>query len=520
MLKLRFVHPAHVKKRILIVNCYLDDSRESTPRPNKIPPAMGPVYLAGAFARESCDIRLHNEQTRGPLTDPALFAWADMVVLTGLTTALDRMKQVTAHARTKNPKVIVVAGGPPIRALPRYSSRFFDYCCLGDIEELQQVATAALGRDFVADEMTPRFDLADGIGRIGYVESTRYCNFHCAFCSLTGEARRYQKYSLDHIRRQILTLGKRKYLFFIDNNFYGNDRGFFLGRLHMLRELRREGYFEQWGALVTNDFFLRNENLQLARESGCTALFSGVESFDSNWLRSANKNQNTHAPQTKMIGKCLDAGIVFLYGLIVDASTRPLDDLHRELQFITGTPEITLPGFLSLAIPIIGTPHFYDCLAGRRILPETKVRDLNSQTISIEPVDRINRVVEFVRDIENLRGYRRRVLMHSVEFFRRYRSTLSADQMAIALYNAAYCCAQTILTLPAGWQALSRRKPLRTHISTTEILDPVYTPSFPIDPRYQSYFQPTMLTDKSGGLTEDLAEDLVDAHRVRSTAHG
>ncbi|HEX9142709.1 MAG TPA: radical SAM protein [Candidatus Binatia bacterium] len=514
MVTLHFVHPAHNKKRILIVNCYLDDSRRCIPRPNKVPPAMGPVYLAGAFCRETCEVRLYNEQSSGPLVDPRLLTWADMVVLTGLTTALDRMKQLTALARTKNPKVIVVAGGPPIRALPRYSGRFFDYSCLGDIEELQQVATAALGRKYVSDEMAPRFDLADWLGRIGYVESSRYCNFHCAFCSLTGEGRRYQKYGLDAIRRQIVALGKRKYLFFIDNNFYGNDRLFFLQRLEMLRELRHQGYFKHWGALVTNDFFLNDDALRLAHETGCTALFCGVESFDARWLRSVNKNQNTRAPQVEMISKCLQAGIVFLYGLIVDASARPVQDLHRELQFITGTPEITLPSFLTLAIPLLGTPHFYDCLAQGRMLPKTKVRDLNSLTFSLRPADDLETAVQFVRDMDTLRGYRGRILKHSAGFYRKYRSALTADQMAIALYNSAYFSAQNILTAPAAFCWSAGRGPRRTHVSTTEILDPVYTPPFPIDSRYQSHFEPTMLTDSAGEVTRELADDLASIRVV------
>ena len=40
------------RKRVLIVNCYFDDSRQPIHRTNKIPQAVGPIYLAGAFARE------------------------------------------------------------------------------------------------------------------------------------------------------------------------------------------------------------------------------------------------------------------------------------------------------------------------------------------------------------------------------------------------------------------------------------------------------------------------------------
>jgi hypothetical protein len=49
--------------------------------------------------------------------------------------------------------VIVVAGGPTIRALPLLAQRYFDYCCLGDIEELREVVDDAWGKEFVAEQM-------------------------------------------------------------------------------------------------------------------------------------------------------------------------------------------------------------------------------------------------------------------------------------------------------------------------------------------------------------------------------
>src|SRR5713226_674198 len=133
-------------KRVLIVNCYLDDSRETVARPYKIPPAMGPVFLAGALSDKLCEIRLYNEQASGPLEDEALLSWPDMLVLTGLNSSFDRMLHLTAYARTKNEKVVVVAGGPAVRALYHFSGRYFDYCCLGDVEQLREVVAEVFGK--------------------------------------------------------------------------------------------------------------------------------------------------------------------------------------------------------------------------------------------------------------------------------------------------------------------------------------------------------------------------------------
>lgn len=496
---------ASAKKRILVVNCYFDDSHRPLRRTLKVPQAMGPAYLAGAFSREHCEVRTYSELYSGPLEDERLLAWPDMLVLTGLTNSLDRMLHVTAYARTKNPNVIVVAGGAPIRAFPRFSSNFFDYCCQGDVEQLRDVISVALGRDYAAEEVVPRYDLAYWMGRLGHVESSRNCNFRCSFCALTGEGRGYQKYDLENVRKQILALGKKPYVHFIDNNFYGNDRNYFLARLELIKEMRAEGYLKHWAALVTNDFFYKDENLRLVREAGCISLFSGVESFDTEWLRAFNKMQNTRVPQVEMISKCLDSGIVFLYGLILDATTREVSDLRRELRFITATPEITLPSFLSMVIAIPGTPFFNECLEKGAILPNTRLRDLDGTTISLRPLSPMDEVTAFLRDIQNFRGYRRRALEHSLAFRKKYRLKLSAVKMVMALSNAAILCAP-VLAVGPGWKEIFGSSKGRTFISSTEPLEGVYTPAFRVASRYERYFKPTMVTDSAGHLSEELVE--------------
>jgi hypothetical protein len=493
------------------VNCYFDYSREPIRRPNKIPQAVGPIYLAGAFARELCEVRCYNELSSGPLEDESMLGWPDMLVLTGLTHCFDRMLHLAAYARTKNSRVVVVAGGPAVRALPLLSAKFFDYSCLGDIEELREVIIEVWGASYAAEPMLPRFDLAPWLKLVSYVESTRYCNFHCSFCSLTGEGRAYQTYDLENIRRQILATGKRRKLFFLDNNFYGNDREHFRRRIDLIKELRADGEFRNWAALVTNDFFNKQENLTLAKDAGCELLFSGVESFDSDWLRTFNKLQNTTVPQVEMIRRCLDSGIIFCYGLMLDLGTRTIADIERELKFITGTPEITLPAFITLSIPILGTPYFYECLGNRSILPYTKLRDMDGITIVQKTLDPLDQAVEFVRSVEQFKGLRGRILKHSIQFCQRYRTKLNPLQLSIGFEQGLLLTAHTLMTSTTafGWIKKGRT---RTFVSTTEPLDATYSPAFRVDSRFENYFQPTMVTGARG----ELAPELFDSGLMRS----
>lgn len=47
-------------------------------------------------------------------------------------------------------------------------------------------------------------------------------------------------FDLQEVRRQILST-KRKHIFFLDNNFYGNNVHQFESKLEMLREMKRCG---------------------------------------------------------------------------------------------------------------------------------------------------------------------------------------------------------------------------------------------------------------------------------------
>ena len=506
------------QKRILIVNCYMDDLRESIRRKTKIPQSMTTAFLAGLFSSRLCDIILYSELYSGPLEDERLLSGIDMLVLTGVNTSFDRMLHLTAYVKSKNSQAVVVAGGSAIRALPEHAKNFFDYCCLGDVEQLADVIRDAFGQAYVSETFletgwaVPRYDLVPWMSIMAYIESSRNCYFRCSYCSLTAENGRYQAYDIEYLRRQFLTLGKRRMVHFLDNNFASPDRQFLMDRFVLLQELHDAGYFHRWGAEVTSDFFLSDENLKLSYDCGCLALFCGVESFDRNSLIHFRKYQNTTLPQVEMIRKCLDAGITFLYGIVLDTTTRRISDLKEELDYIVGNSDITLPAFVTLAIPLLKTPYFYDCLEQKRFLPNVRLRDLDGTTITVKPLDSMTEAVQFVKDFQTLRGYKRRILQHMKNFYKKYRRVLSWERMGFAQYCAMHLCTPKLATLGTDLGRIfsnGQGKHTRTYVGTTEPLDAVYKPVFRLESKYESYFKPTMLTDSRGHLSETLQPDLL-----------
>jgi hopanoid C-2 methylase len=501
--------PESSLRRVLIVNCYFPETREAIRLPGEVPNALAPVLLAGAFARERCQIILHNEVSDGFLEiyRPELLGWPELVVFSGLSAAFDRMLHLTAYLRTQNPRVRIAAGGLAIRSLPRYAQRFFDYVCDGDAEQIVPVIEDVLGRDCVADTPTPRYDLAHWIGHgISYAESSRNCNFRCGFCSVTAHGERYRPLDIEHLRSQVLAMGHRRVILLGDNQFHGGTQRSFRERVGLLRELRAERRFDHWAAFVTDAFFWDARNLELARDAGCFALFVGVESFDTEWLRKMNKTVNSRHSQVELIQRCLEHGILFQYGLVFDPTERRIADVHREIATICADARVPLPNFIFLSIPLPGTPFFRECWKQGLLLPHTKMRDLEGSTLSLRSLDASEDVARFLGSAKNLRGFRARALAHHARHLWQYRRSLSAAQGLVSSITAASILAPQFTSNPRT--LLARRRP-RTHISTTDRLDDVYIPRLPVAPEYRDHFTPTWITDAAGQLNPALAEDLL-----------
>jgi hypothetical protein len=138
-------------------------------------------------------------------------------------------------------------------------------------------------------------------------------------------------------------------------------------------------------------------------------------------------------------------------------------------------------------------------------LPGTRVRDLDSTTISLRPLGSLAETASFVRDLQSLRGRRLAVLRHSAGFVRKYRGTLTPYQFAIALTSSALIVAPLLASLP---RRFGRSPGPRTHISGSERLDPFYQPKFKVDGRYESYFEPTRMIAADGSVADAVAADV------------
>lgn len=495
------------RPRVLVVNCYSDSHRGARGSALFVPQSMAASVLAGQLHRDKVDVRAHCEFAQGPLESLETLRWPDLLVLTGLNPAFDRMKQITAYARTLNPGVAVALGGPVARALPRLCRRYFDYVCTGDVEQIVEVAEATFGPGLGSEMPLPRYDLAPRHPLIGFAESTRNCNFRCHFCSMTAEDRPFHGYEDTYLRHQVEAIGRRACVMFLDQNFYGGGRRHFRQRIELLRELRGEGLLRGWAALVTADFFNDAGNLELARETGCIGVFSGVESFNDTQIAAYRKKQNLILPQEEVIARCLENGLTFHYGMMFDPSERHVAGMREEIAFIVDNPRLALPSFLSFAIPILGTPLFRQRLAEGSLLPNLKLRDMDGRSVVCHTLDDLDRVVAFAHELDRGVVGRARLLRHAGRFSAHYRGKLKGWSLASAL-SSHWAMAFPRLGSNGRERKVETAATRRNFLTSTEPQGTLYEPAIRIDARYQNHFEPLHITDSLGELHPSVEADL------------
>ena len=495
------------RPRVLVVNAYFDPWLSGTPTKLFVPRATAPFHLAGFFDPRRVDVRIHDEVYHGALMAKRTFAWPDLVIVSGLTAMFDRARQLAAYFRHCQPNATLLIGGPMARCFPGLSVRYFDVVCQGDVGDIGEVIDDVLGRGYRADTPSPRFDLAGHSFGLGFVETTEYCNFSCSFCSLTGEGRAYRRHANEWVEQQILAMGRVQAVMVLDNNFYGNNRSQFKERAAILGEHWRRGAYRGWGALVTGDFFKHEENLEIVAQNGCISLFSGVESVDPAVLRRFNKRQSLSSDPRTLAMLCAQHGIAFEYGMIMDFTRQRMSDVDAQIEQLLADPETPLPALMSLTIPIVGTPYFDQAAAERRLMPDLRLSDMDGQKLVEWPLEPVAEVAEFVARMLRMKGRKWALIRHSVQHALRRRHCYRPEHVLVTLLRPMHQYGARLRIGTPRQMLQDWREPRLYYCALNSPARRAYRPMWPMPGRFLNHFEPLMVTDAAGELTETMLKE-------------
>lgn len=380
--------------RVAIISVFVDYHRRGAHHRGVLQPQIGP--LIAALLPDSADVEIINDTW----DDPDWSKHYDLVFLSCMHSDFDRARQISHYYRKRGAKTVL--GGVMASTHTPLCTPFFDAVVVGDPEDTvpriyADAAANRLQRLYRSGpydgtlvptpkvELTARkqwFPLA--------MEVTRGCPYTCDFCALTAAGTRHELRPVNKVVRDIRSMQaalgglvdglRRRMVMFYDNNLAGN-LGYFRQLCDALQPLGIT-----WATCLTFNVIANRELLKRMYDSGCRAVFIGLESFNPAALADFNKPQNRLKHVAQAIEQARDEGILVTAGLI-------LSPVHDDVDYIHSLPDrlrssgLHVPTFLCFETPFPGTPFFDRLATSERpmMLPNALLRDFNAYTLVVRP---------------------------------------------------------------------------------------------------------------------------------------
>ncbi|MDJ1171389.1 hypothetical protein PMG71_18315 [Roseofilum sp. BLCC_M154] len=501
------------QQRILIICTHFHQDRSY--KQEKITmQTMAGLHVASQIDTEKYDVKLYHESYQGPydITQPDQ---ADLVFLTGLQKDFDRMRQLSYIFQKQGS--IVVAGGNICTLFPEFATEFFNAVSVGGVE-----CTLEVLRDFESGTLkqiyrSPQTQVSNYIvkyellARSGirpqyhFVEASRGCNFKCDFCVIPAEGANHATYRIDtvvqSIERAIATSPRFSIrrlfplLFFIDNNFSNN----LPYMTELCSYLKKSKKIRGWGALITQNMLRKRDMIAMMADSKCKVLFTGIESFDNDFLDRHNKKQNKSNLDNVLddIRFVQQQGIVLTYPYMFDPRISSVAQMKQEIQKLVELDNLTFPLFFTTVSPLVGTQLFWESAQKGELLPNLRLRDLDGQALA------------YGNTIDAHQDYG--------QFFSLlYRDTIQLCDRKTFFWNLLKKTVKMGLNHPVAMYLFytgslshinesktSSRTLIRNYIGGKDVLDPQYDRYPPnITPSDKArYFDPIAITDSNGHLS-------------------
>ena len=296
-------------------------------------PPLGLITVA-ALLPANWSVRLVDRNAEALLDSD--IDWADIVLTGGMLPQRPDTLDVIERAHSRGKPVAV--GGPDLMSSPEAFARA-EFLIVGEAEAIVAdfVAAWETGRrsatfraeKFKVDITTspvPRFDLLTfrNYLYIG-VQFSRGCPFNCEFCDiieLFGRVPRPKTTPQMLAELQALyDLGYRGHVDFVDDNLIGNKRALKQFLPHLAAWQKARGYPFQFSTEASLNLADDAELLGMMSAANFFAIFTGIESPDTETLVHAQKKQNTRRDIADSVHRIYAAGMFVIAGFIVGFDT-------------------------------------------------------------------------------------------------------------------------------------------------------------------------------------------------------
>jgi len=262
-------------------------------------PPLSIMTVAGLAPRSSWDVEIIDENLE--VFDYDRMRRPTLVGITAFTCQATRAYELASIFRGMN--VPVVMGGIHTSLCPAEAEKFCDAIVTGEAESvfatvLDDVLQGRLQRRYSGVYRDPfttapaRHDLVKGKYLLGALQTGRGCPLNCKFCSVTSfNGSRFRRRPIDEVLDEAEMISANT-IFFSDDNLIGTRKDDIAYSKELFRRMIARGFKKSWTAQLTINFADDEELLQLARDSGCIAVYIGFESPDPEILKEMHKQYN------------------------------------------------------------------------------------------------------------------------------------------------------------------------------------------------------------------------------------
>jgi radical SAM superfamily enzyme YgiQ (UPF0313 family) len=336
-------------------------------------PAIGLPVIANLTPPEF-EVTLVDEEI-GELLDPSAHD-PDIVGISSMTSQAARAYEIGDLFRRRG--VTVVHGGSHPSVCPEEAAEHGDAVVIGEAEQTwpqllrdwQDGRVQRFYRGPAPDDgwyVAPRRDLVPNNVMLGVrpMVATRGCPYTCSFCSVFSVfGRGYRHRPISDVVKEVEALAEAggKNFVFLDDNIIGNPRW----SKELFRALKPLGI--KWGGQSTLGVARDPEVIELAAESGCFALFIGVESVSKASLRSVRKQFNKVEHYKEQVQVFHDNGITIIAGLIFGFDEDDTSVFERTVEVVHHLG-VGVANF-SILTPLPGTDTYAQFKAEGRLLTD------------------------------------------------------------------------------------------------------------------------------------------------------
>jgi len=273
----------------------------------------------------------------------------------------------------KNRGKTVVLGGVHPTILPDEALQYADCVVVGEAEGVWE----KLLEDFQKNDLQKKYNdptpdlkkyvpkdfskiLKNRLFKLLPIMTTRGCPYHCDFCCVTDLfGKKIRHISIENVVRDIKESGAKNFMF-LDDNIIGHPK-YAKELFKAIKPLNIIWVGQASVSLLVKD----DELMQLAADSGCKALFFGIESVSEEQLKTMRKAFNDIEHMENAFKKIKKMGILIHASMVFGFDNDTKEIFEDTVRFLTKNKVSTVS--FNVLTPYPGTKIYNDLKKENRL---------------------------------------------------------------------------------------------------------------------------------------------------------